>query len=78
MTKFDCNSFRITVNTNFKKKLSAIVWENGAEATDRGQPIPFIFRSLWGNEILLCTHYYPYYTCKKKNEVWDLVNQKRC
>ena len=44
MTKFDCNSFRITVNTNFKKKLSAIVWENGTEATDRGQPIPFIFR----------------------------------
>ena len=25
-------------------QLSAIVWENRAEATDRGQPIPFIFR----------------------------------
>ena len=26
------------------QSLSAIVWENRAEATDRGQPIPFIFR----------------------------------
>ena len=25
MTKFDCNSFRITGNTNFKKKLTSFV-----------------------------------------------------
>ena len=34
MRKFDCNSFRITVNTNFEKKLTSFVlksaWENPA------------------------------------------------
>ena len=34
MRKFDCNSFRITVNTNFKKKLTSFVsksvWGNPA------------------------------------------------
>ena len=34
MRKFDCNSFRITVNTNFKKKLTSFVsksvWRNPA------------------------------------------------
>ena len=33
-----------TILTELLLDLSAIVWENRAEATDQGQPIPFIFR----------------------------------
>ena len=49
MRKFDCNSFRITDNTNFKKKLTSFVSKICLEKSSYEQPalkLSFFDRSL--------------------------------
>ena len=54
MRKFDCNSFRITTNTNFKKKLTSFVSKYLGKSSYESQScIPEIRRQTAGAEVVV-------------------------